>query len=98
CGAASPTRRSLRGDILSSYMPRFGSTYPQLGMAAGAAVLIALSAAACGNGPPDEKDYVKRINAERSAKDAEFQRLPAPVPGNRKAELLPLVYYPVDSS
>jgi uncharacterized protein len=79
-------------------MPRFGSTYPQFGMAAGVAVLIALSAAACGNGPPDEQDYVRRINAERSAKDAEFQRLPAPVPGNRKAELLPLVYYPVDSS
>jgi uncharacterized protein (DUF1684 family) len=62
------------------------------------ALLVAVSAAACGNEPPGEKDYVGRINAARSAKDADFQRLPAPVPDNRKAELLPLVYYPVDPS
>ena len=61
-------------------------------------LLIAVSAAACGNEPPGEKGYVGRINSARSAKDADFQRLPAPVPDNRKAELLPLVYYPVDSS
>jgi len=61
-------------------------------------LLIALSAAACGNEPPGEKDYVGRINAARSAKDADFLSLPKPVPQNRKAELLPLVYYPVDSS
>jgi uncharacterized protein (DUF1684 family) len=61
-------------------------------------MLIALSAAACGNEPPGEKDYAGRITAARLAKDADFLRLPAPVPDNRKAELLPLVYYPVDSS
>jgi uncharacterized protein len=61
-------------------------------------LLIAVSAAACGSEPPGEKDYTGRINAARSAKDADFQRLHAPVPDNRKAELLPLVYYPVDSS
>jgi uncharacterized protein (DUF1684 family) len=62
------------------------------------ALVIAASAAACGHEPPNEKDYVGRINAARSAKDADFLRLPTPVPANRKAELLPLVYYPVDSS
>jgi uncharacterized protein (DUF1684 family) len=62
------------------------------------ALLIAGSAAACSNEPPDEKDYVPRINAARSAKDAAFLKEPAPVPENRKAELLPLLYYPVDES
>src|ERR1700674_1413159 len=62
------------------------------------ALLIGGSAAACGNEPPGEKDYVGRINATRSAKDAAFLRDPSPVPDNRKAELLPLLYYTVDSS
>jgi uncharacterized protein len=61
-------------------------------------LLIAGSAAACGSEPPGERDYAGGINAARSAKDADFQKLPTPVPDNRKAELLPLVYYPVDSS
>jgi uncharacterized protein (DUF1684 family) len=62
------------------------------------ALVIAGSAAACGHEPPDEKDYAARITAARSAKDAAFLRDREPVPQNRKAELLPLVYYPVDSS
>jgi hypothetical protein len=62
------------------------------------ALVIASFAAACGHEPPGEKDYAARITAERSAKDAAFLKDREPVPQNRKAGLLPLVYYPVDSS
>jgi uncharacterized protein (DUF1684 family) len=46
--------------------------------------------------PLDETDYVSRITAMRAAKDREFERSAEPVPENRKAELLPLRYYPID--
>jgi uncharacterized protein (DUF1684 family) len=44
----------------------------------------------------DETDYVSRIMDIRAAKDAEFQKSNDPIPANRKAELLPLLYYPVN--
>jgi hypothetical protein len=51
----------------------------------------------CGNRPPEEpKDYVAKIAADRAAKDAAFTRDNDPVPQNRKAELLPLGYFPID--
>lgn len=37
-----------------------------------------------------------RLTAHRTFKDAEFLRAPEPVPASRKAELLPLEYYPID--
>lgn len=49
-------------------------------------------------GPPNEEDYVKKIETARSEKDAAFQKESEPVPENRKSELLPLVYYPIDAS
>src|SRR4051794_27483553 len=53
--------------------------------------------AGCSNRPPDDpKEYVAKIEAFRAAKDADFQKSDDPVPANRKADLLPLVYYPVD--
>jgi len=36
------------------------------------------------------------MTAIRAAKDAQFQRDSEPVPESRKAELLPLVYFPID--
>lgn len=59
---------------------------------------MALSTLACRVEPPGEEDYVQRITAERTEKDAALQKQSEPVPENRKAELLPLVYYPIDPS
>jgi uncharacterized protein (DUF1684 family) len=60
--------------------------------------LVALAAAACGNRPPeDPKDYVSTIAAWRVARDTEFQNgSGSPIPPNRRAELLPLGYFPID--
>ncbi len=59
---------------------------------------LALVLAACTPKPPDDRDYATRISAARTEKDAEFQKTSYPVPDNRKAELLPLAYYPIDSA
>jgi uncharacterized protein (DUF1684 family) len=60
-------------------------------------LLAALTASACNPQPPDEGDYASRIAAMRAAKDADFQSASdSPVPDNRKAQLLPLPYYPID--
>jgi len=58
---------------------------------------IVLLGAACANRPPEEpKEYAAKIAADRAAKDAAFTRDNDPVPQNRKAELLPLGYFPID--
>lgn len=68
-----------------------------MGRAFFAAALISLSAAACNNPkPPDEGDYVARLTVARTTKDAQFLREREPVPANRKSELLPLEYFPID--
>jgi len=50
----------------------------------------------CGGKPPEDKDYASTIEAGRAAKDAAFQKESDPIPPNRKAELLPLGYFPID--
>jgi uncharacterized protein (DUF1684 family) len=56
-----------------------------------------LCAAACSSRPPEEpRDYVAKVAADRAAKDAQFAKDNEPVPPNRKAELLPLAYFPID--
>jgi uncharacterized protein (DUF1684 family) len=59
------------------------------------AVVVAI-ATACSNKPPDEKDYVSQVAAERAAKDAAFQKDTALIPLDRKTELLPLAYFGID--
>jgi uncharacterized protein (DUF1684 family) len=59
-------------------------------------VLLVVAAAACNPPPPDDGDYVPRVAAARAAKDAQFLRATEPVPAERKAELLPLEYFPID--
>lgn len=59
-------------------------------------LLTALCLGACSNGPPGSGDYLTRLSAERAAKDSDFQKSSAPIPDARKAELLPLKYYPID--
>jgi uncharacterized protein len=53
---------------------------------------------ACGNKPPeDPKSYVAEIAAARASKDEAFKSgSDSPVPENRRAELLPLAYFPID--
>lgn len=62
-----------------------------------AAAAVALSLAACSSRPPDDSaDYVKKVTAGRAAKDADFQASNDPIPAAKKAEFLPLAYFPVD--
>jgi uncharacterized protein len=53
---------------------------------------------ACSNKPPeDPKSYVAEIAAARASKDEAFKSgSDSPVPENRRAELLPLAYFPID--
>ena len=53
----------------------------------------------CSNKPPDDpEEYARKVTAGRVAKDADFQRTNDPIPDNKKAEFLPLAYFPVDPS
>ena len=61
-------------------------------------VVAAAAALSCGPGAPDGRDYMTRLAAARTEKDAYFQKEREPVPANRKAELLPLAYFPIDPS
>ncbi len=63
-----------------------------------AAACLLASAAACGSKPPENPtDYVAAIAAARAAKDEQFRTAAdSPVPPNRRAELLPLGYFPID--
>ena len=62
-----------------------------------AAVLSAgLAAAAC---TPKPEDYAATVAAARAAKDEGFKNDPdSPVPADKKAELLPLAYFPIDEA
>lgn len=60
--------------------------------------LLAAGLAGCANRPPeDPKDYVTVVKLARAAKDEELKTSSkSPVPANRRAELLPLGYFPID--
>jgi uncharacterized protein (DUF1684 family) len=60
------------------------------------AIVAAGLAAGCSNRPPDDRDYARKVSADRAAKDAAFEREPDPIPQERKKELLPLAYFPID--
>jgi uncharacterized protein (DUF1684 family) len=58
---------------------------------------LALSVAACSPKPPeDNRSYVQRLADDRAAKDELFRTGQDPIPPNRKGELLPLAYFPID--
>jgi hypothetical protein len=62
-----------------------------------AAIAIAFALVACGHAPPeDTRDYAQRLADDRAAKDELFRSGNDPIPGARKAELLPLAYFPID--
>jgi uncharacterized protein len=59
----------------------------------------AIVVSGCGSKPPEnEGDYVAQIAAARAQKDDDFRKGSDPIPDNRKADLLPLVYFPIDPS
>lgn len=58
--------------------------------------LLAVAAAACQNEPPAPTDYIGRITASRAAKDANFKATNDVIPAEKKAQFLPLSYYPAD--
>lgn len=61
--------------------------------------ILAVSLAACSGRPPDDSaDYAQKVTAGRTAKDADFQASNDPVPASKKAEFLPLDYFPIDPS
>jgi uncharacterized protein (DUF1684 family) len=61
-------------------------------------IVLLLLAAACSHRPPDDpKSYVDEIASARAAKDNDFRTASnSPIPENRRAELLPLAYFPID--
>src|SRR4051794_19518075 len=60
-------------------------------------IALALCIGACSSKPPEEpKDYVTKIAAERSAKDAAFAASDDPIPQPKHAQFLPLAYFPID--
>jgi uncharacterized protein (DUF1684 family) len=58
--------------------------------------LVLIAGTACSNKPPGQKDYVSRIAVARAEKDDQFRKEDEPVPKNRKADFLPLAYFPID--
>jgi len=62
------------------------------------AVTFAIGVAACATPPPTDADYVTKIERWRQAKDESLQRKDDLIPANRKADFLPLLYYPVSPS
>src|SRR4051794_33336524 len=74
---------------------RSGRSVPAV--VAALAALAALFVAGCSNKPPDDpQQYAARISADRAAKDAEFQRNDDVIPKDKKAQFLPLAYFPID--
>jgi uncharacterized protein (DUF1684 family) len=61
-------------------------------------LLIPACVSSCGGRPPDEGDELTQVAAIRAQKDAEFKGAPdgQPIPISRRAELLPLAYFPID--
>jgi uncharacterized protein (DUF1684 family) len=60
--------------------------------------LIVTGGAACRPTPSDAIDYVGKVTAFRASKDTRFKDTSTPLPESRKAQFLPLTYYPVDGA
>jgi uncharacterized protein len=73
--------------------PRVFSTF----LLATALCLVAGLAIGCRSRPPEGADSAADITAARAAKEAVFEGgTDSPVPVSRRAELLPLAYFPID--
>jgi len=89
-----PMRMSLVAPTLPARpaLPARSSGLPALC----AAVLILAAVTGCNRPPDTPQDYLARVAAARAAKDASFQSSDDPVPASKKAEFLPLGYFPID--
>jgi len=60
--------------------------------------LLVITTIACSSpAPPSPKDYAARIASERAEKDEQFRKASdSPIPPDRRSELLPLAYFPID--
>jgi uncharacterized protein len=67
-----------------------------MGWRGGATALAVALTVACGHKPQDDRTYTTTIAVARTDKDTLFQKNDQPIPQNRKAELLPLAYFPID--
>jgi uncharacterized protein (DUF1684 family) len=68
-----------------------------LALAAGLLAFALSASAACSNRPPDNQNYASTIAADRAAKDEQFRTTAdSPIPADRRSELLPLSYFPID--
>jgi uncharacterized protein (DUF1684 family) len=58
---------------------------------------LGLAAASCRPNTEQARPYPERIAAQRAEKDAYFQAAPdSPIPADKRAEFLPLAYFPLD--
>ena len=77
-------------------MFRVGHRVARFLPATAAAALLGV-ALGCSNKPPDDPEaYVRKVTAGRVSKDADFKASNDPIPEAKKAEFLPLAYFPVD--
>jgi hypothetical protein len=67
--------------------------------ASGLALAGLLATVACSPSTPPDPPYPERVAQQRSAKDAFFEQgSESPIPPDKRAEFLPLAYFPVDES
>jgi uncharacterized protein (DUF1684 family) len=59
-------------------------------------LLAVISAAGCTPAPPDESDYVQKVLTWRADRDKNWSETTDPIPADRRAEFLPLKYFPPD--
>ena len=50
----------------------------------------------CSSPKPDDRNYATKVAQERADKDALFLKGDDPIPQRKKADLLPLAYFPID--
>ena len=61
-----------------------------------AALVLILVGGACNRPPDNPQDYAARIAVARAEKNEQFQKSSEPIPASKKAEFLPLAYFPID--
>ena len=62
----------------------------------GVLLLAAIAAAGCTSGPPDESAYLQKVVEWRANRDKTWSESDDPIPAARRAEFLPLKYFPPD--
>jgi uncharacterized protein (DUF1684 family) len=61
-------------------------------------VLLLVAGCTSSPAPPDESDYLQEVLTWRAQRDKNWSETTDPIPAERRAELLPLKYFPPDPS